>query len=135
MPFIYVLMTRKTKEAYVAMFEYIESQVVALNPESVMSDFETALRNAVRLVYKCSTRVCYFYLCQAVRKNASQIAGFLPTINKKPGNVTDVPQVSSIAFIAKRSGNGGISALQAGRTSAWRRLHFIYWIFQSAVDT
>lgn len=75
-------MTKRTKEAYVAMLRFVEENIGRLNPISFMSDFETALRNAVRLVYKCRTQGCYFHYTQAVRKNASQIPRFFTTINQ-----------------------------------------------------
>lgn len=52
-----------------------------MKPASFMSDFEAALRNAIRTVYACETHGCYFHFTQAVRKNASQTAGFFDAIN------------------------------------------------------
>lgn len=74
-------MTRRTKEAYVAVLRFIEAEVGGLKPASFMSDFEPALRSAIRTVYHCQTRGCYFHFTQAVRKNASQTTGFFDAVN------------------------------------------------------
>lgn len=77
-------MTKRTKVAYVAVFKTIEDRVVPLKPKSIMSDYETPLRNALRIVYKCTARSCYFHFTQAVRKNAKQMPGFFGAMNANP---------------------------------------------------
>lgn len=75
-PFVYALMTKRTTAAYIALFRYIESNICRLSPVSVMSDYETGLRNAIRTVYPaCQTRGCWFHLTQAVRRKATKIHG------------------------------------------------------------
>lgn len=79
-PFLYVLMTRKTKRAYIDV-GYID--VGYIDPVSVMSDYESGMRNAIKCVYypKVQLRACYFHFKQALRKNTSQIPGFFNPIN------------------------------------------------------
>lgn len=76
-------MTRKTKKAYIALFEYIENNICHLNPSSFMTDFESGMRNAIRHVYPtCKLRGCYFHYTQAIRKKGRKIRGFFDTIIK-----------------------------------------------------
>lgn len=76
-------MTRKTKTAYIALFEYIESNICHLDPSSFMTDFESGMRNAIRHVYPaCNLRGCYFHYTQAIRKKGRKIPGFFEAIVK-----------------------------------------------------
>lgn len=70
-------MTKRTKEAYVAVFFDVEERVVALKAKCFMADYETALRNALRIVYKCTVRSCYFHFTQTVRKKREADARLL----------------------------------------------------------
>lgn len=61
-PIIYVLMSRKTEEAYTHLFRYNEENVCHLRPTSCMTDFEFAMRNAIRTVYpNCTVYACWFH--------------------------------------------------------------------------
>lgn len=64
-----------------ALFNYIEKNVLNLRPTSVMSDYEVGLRKALQEVYPgLITRGCYFHFTQAIRKRASQIPGFFNSL-------------------------------------------------------
>lgn len=77
-PFIYVLMTRKTQAAYTHLFRCIDDEILPLNPSSFMTDYEVAMRNALGTVYpEAQMYGCWFHFCQAVKRHASQIGGFL----------------------------------------------------------
>lgn len=85
-PCIYVLMKGRTQDAYIRLLQYIEENVCQLKPKSFTSDYEAALRNALRSVYPlCEVSGCYFYYCQAIKKNACQIPNFL-TLLQENGN-------------------------------------------------
>lgn len=74
-------MTRRTKAAYIGLFEYIEANICHLNPLSFMTDFESGMRNAIRQVYPtCDIRGCYFHYSQAIRKRGQKITGFYEKI-------------------------------------------------------
>lgn len=46
-----------------------------------MTDYELAMRNAIGIQYpEMNQRNCWFHFCQAVKKNASRIAGFIHLI-------------------------------------------------------
>lgn len=84
-PALYALMTKRTTAAYVALFQFVESNICKLAPSSFMSDYEIALRNAIKTVYPaCSRKACYFHLTQAARKRASKIPQFFDKIRTNP---------------------------------------------------
>lgn len=70
-------MTRKTEVAYTHLFRKIDNSIFKLEPASIMSDFERALRNAIRTVYSnCQLNGCWFHYCQAIRRKCLSIRGF-----------------------------------------------------------
>lgn len=78
-------MTRKTKEAYVGLFNYIETHVCNLNPSAFMLDYEQASRQAIRQVYpESAVSGCYFHFTQAARKYANGIKTLFALINANP---------------------------------------------------
>lgn len=78
---VYVLVTCKTMAVYVAILTFVEKEVCQLSPFSIMSDYEVALRSAMRQVYPgCVLNGCWFHLTQAVRRRASKIGGFFASI-------------------------------------------------------
>ncbi|XP_055301598.1 uncharacterized protein LOC129568081 isoform X2 [Sitodiplosis mosellana] len=74
-PFIFVLMTRKTEESYRHIFKYIDENVFSLKCKSFMTDFELPMRNALKSVYPNSDHnTCWFHLTQAAKKNMSKLS-------------------------------------------------------------
>lgn len=74
---MYALTTKRTTALYVALFKYIERNICSLSPVSFMTDYETALRNGLKMVYPgVPTRGCWFHHKQAVRRYASKWSGF-----------------------------------------------------------
>lgn len=64
----YVLMTKRNTECYTSVFKYVES-VFQLEPKEIITDFEQAMRNSLRMVYPNTTlRGCWFHFCAALRK-------------------------------------------------------------------
>lgn len=78
-PFIYALMSQKTEEAYTHLLQYIESEIISLRPTSFMTDYEEAMRNAIRKTYPGTQLYgCWFHFCQAVKRHGSQLrSGFM----------------------------------------------------------
>lgn len=75
-PFIYVLMSRKTERCYTHIFQSLRDSF-PLNGKSIMTDFETAMRNALRNVYpNIELNTCWFHFCQAAKRKASQLQNF-----------------------------------------------------------
>lgn len=76
---IYVLMSNKKTSTHVDIFQFIEKNVVALQPTTFMTDYESAMRNAIRRVYSIGVdripiKGCWFHFTQAVRRRSRGIA-------------------------------------------------------------
>lgn len=73
-PFAHVLMTNKTQEAYEAVFEFMHRNVMSLNCKIFMTDYETAMRNALkRVVERLELSACWFHFTQACKRNAAKL--------------------------------------------------------------
>lgn len=81
-PFIYALMSHKTEKAYIHLMNYIESDIISLRPTTFMTDYEEAMRNAIRKTYPDTQLYgCWFHFCQAVKRHGSQLrSGFMLTM-------------------------------------------------------
>lgn len=76
-PFAYILMDKRTAPAYTHVFQYINAHIFPLSCTTFVSDFETEMRNALRVFYPTSQLVpCWFHHKQAVRKKVSKCAVF-----------------------------------------------------------
>lgn len=65
-----------SNEVGIHLFKYIEENVCRLQPTSFMSDFEDALRNALRSVYPgVESKGCWFHFTQALRRKCKSIPG------------------------------------------------------------
>ncbi|XP_033250714.1 uncharacterized protein LOC117189746 isoform X2 [Drosophila miranda] len=85
-PFVFVLMTRKTELCYQHLFTYIDSNICCLKGASFISDYEKAMRNALKGLHpNMNFYACWFHFTQACKKNAKQSTGFENTLkcNKK----------------------------------------------------
>lgn len=82
-PFVFAFISRKTQEAYEHLFTFIDSYVCKLRCESVISDYENSLRNAVRNCFVTrSMSACWFHLCQACQRHVSQNRTLHKTIKR-----------------------------------------------------
>lgn len=82
-PFVYALMSRKTEDAYRHLFQYIESEVMSLQGVSFMTDYERAMRNALRSQYPSAKLYsCWFHFCQAPKKHAVQLPFFMGAVRE-----------------------------------------------------
>lgn len=80
-PFMYILMSSKRQTSYEHIFRYIHENICSLEGASFMTDYETAMRNAISGQYpNCKLRACWFHYCQAIKKNASRIGGLVHLI-------------------------------------------------------
>lgn len=60
-PAVYALMTRKTAQSYLALFEYIEQKLFELDPKEMMTDFEKGMRKAIKICWPdVILRGCWF---------------------------------------------------------------------------
>lgn len=80
-PFMYILMSCKTQACYSHILKYVHDHICSLNGSSFMTDYESAMRNAIAIQYPdMDLRCCWFHFCQAVKKNATKCNGFVNMI-------------------------------------------------------
>lgn len=88
-PLIYVVMTEQSEENYTHVLKFIRDAVLPGNncfstPSAALSDFEPAMRNAIRKVWpKIEVRGCNFHLCQAFMRKARKIPSLAKKIKKR----------------------------------------------------
>lgn len=81
LPFIYVLMDKRTETAYRAVFRYINENIQPLDCEYMMTDYERAMRNAIQQVLPdIQLFGCHFHFAQAMKRNARKYPGMLNTL-------------------------------------------------------
>lgn len=72
-------MSKKTKRAYQHVFNYIKENLIDLEGESIMSDFEIAMRRALKEVFpETKLLSCWFHFTQAAKKRAMQSPQLIP---------------------------------------------------------
>ncbi|XP_074106426.1 uncharacterized protein LOC141532127 isoform X2 [Cotesia typhae] len=69
-PICWMIMTAKSTLAYTAGLTYFKEELAPhIQPEVIMTDFESSLENAIRSVYPQAKHVgCFFHYCQALMK-------------------------------------------------------------------
>lgn len=78
-------MSKKSTKAYTAVFEYIEKNIMKLQPVSFTTDYETAMRNALRKIYAAVELIaCWFHYTQALRRRCAALPNFFPYLRAKP---------------------------------------------------
>uniref|UniRef100_A0A0K8W4R3 MULE transposase domain-containing protein n=2 Tax=Bactrocera latifrons TaxID=174628 RepID=A0A0K8W4R3_BACLA len=82
-PFIYILMSNKSLNAYIHVLQYIQSNIFDMKPTTFTTDFEYGLRKALSQIYpQTKLKTCWFHFTQAVRRNASKLPKFMSKLNK-----------------------------------------------------
>lgn len=77
-------MTRKTSEAYVAVFEFIERNLLELKPVLFMTDYEDGMRSAIRKRWpNVQIRGCWFHLKRAINRKCRSF-GLKRTMDQNP---------------------------------------------------
>lgn len=85
-------MTRKTAECYTAVFNYIKKYVFDLKPAIIMTDWESAMRCAIRTSFPGSVlKGCWYHYCAALRKKL--ISFGLHRLLKKNANARLIKQM------------------------------------------
>lgn len=79
-------MSRKTEACYTHLFENIKKNIFNLDANSFMTDYELAMRSAIRKIFpNASVFACWFHLCQAVKRKANAIPGFVQSLRSDKG--------------------------------------------------
>lgn len=76
-------MSRKTQQCYENVFQYINDNLISLKCKSFMSDYESAMRNAIQK-YSGESKMyaCWFHFARACRRYASGLTNFLIQLRK-----------------------------------------------------
>lgn len=73
-PFIFVLMSNRTQQAYTHLFKYIHKHIFSLSCASFYADFEKAISNALQMCFiGCIIVHCWFHHVQAIRRKVSKL--------------------------------------------------------------
>lgn len=79
-PFIYALMNKKLFESYKHLFKYIEENVFELKPVSFITDYELAMRKALKETYpNAAFKNCWFHYTQCLKRKVAQ----MPVLSSK----------------------------------------------------
>lgn len=82
-PLVFILMSRKSEACYTHALDYVHKNLFDMSCKLSMSDFELAMRKALRTVItNIPTKGCWFHYCQALCRKAKTIKGFLKFIAK-----------------------------------------------------
>lgn len=73
-------MSKRTELAYTAVFKYIHDSVLTLKCRFVMTDYEVAMRNALRSVVEVDMHACHFHYAQALNRKAKKFPGLIQLI-------------------------------------------------------
>lgn len=67
-------MTKRTKQSYIDLFQYIEENIVQMQPDFIMTDYEDGLLGALGIVYP-NTKIagCWFHYSQALQRRCRNI--------------------------------------------------------------
>lgn len=67
-------MTCKSSQCYISVLEYIENNIMNLQPNQFMTDWELSERVALRRVYPgIDLRGCWFHYCNAIRRRRQKM--------------------------------------------------------------
>lgn len=83
-------MSNKKQDTYTAVFQFVNDNVMPLQCQVFMSDYETALRNGFAAVVPTATlAACWFHFVQAVKRNLMKLPNLVKLIRTDPvaGNI------------------------------------------------
>lgn len=84
-PFLYVLMTGKKRAHYEKLLEFINENIVNLQPAQIMLDFEVGLRLAIKKVFpECELKGCFFHFGQCQQKFVAKQSRLFAEIRNNP---------------------------------------------------
>lgn len=102
-PLVYALMTRKSEDLYVALFQEVENFAARngfqLNPSMVLMDFERAPINAIKRVFpNAVTKGCFFHLTHSIWRNV-QSKGLARQYGEDPDFNLGIRLIPALAFL------------------------------------
>ncbi len=118
-PFVFALLPNKTQNTYRRLFQALKQLEPALNPTTVMTDFELAAQNAFEEEFpNVQLAGCFFHLSQAIWRQAQQMGLANPTAEQ----MTRIKMVAALGLLFSL-GTG--KYLQANTGWAAKRYHVL----------
>lgn len=78
-------MSNKKQQTYQHVFQFINANLLQLRPQTIMTDFERALRNSLAKVFPgVRLKGCWFHFCQAVRRKLSKMSDLAKQVKTTP---------------------------------------------------
>lgn len=78
-------MSGKAQKVYEHVFAFFEEHIFSLACASYTSDYEVAMRNALRVAHpETKLYACLFHFCQAVKKRGWKTFGFVRLVRNDP---------------------------------------------------
>lgn len=76
-------MSNRTTAAYKSVFDYIHRNILSLDVSAIITDFERALRNALRATVATTKLLgCWFHHCQALRRKVASISELFELVKR-----------------------------------------------------
>ncbi|KAJ1521801.1 hypothetical protein ONE63_003436 [Megalurothrips usitatus] len=105
------LMLRRTTDAYVTLFRYLNTLMPNFKPRAIKSDFEEAQMNAWRIVYhRAKVEGCLWHYAVAVFNKAKQL-GLSELIRTEPEVASIVRSLSALPLLPAEGIEDGLIEL------------------------
>lgn len=129
-PIMYVIMEKKTEKSYVKVFEILKTLLPTTQINTCMSDYEAALRKAVRNVFPGITvKGCFFHFKKAVLRRARKLKLILPNNDEIPDAIRGgVKYAGNLALLPERCVSDGISLVETKLDNSPKCLEFIQYL-------
>lgn len=105
-PTLYALLPNKSEETYVKLLSALKDLKPDLQPQTVMTDFETAAINAFRSVFpNIRNRGCFFHLCQSFYRHIQNCPEILSHYNDAddPDFALNLRQIPALAYVPEEA--------------------------------
>lgn len=82
-------MSNRTTDAYKSVFDYIHKNILPMDADAIITDFERALRNALHATVPLTKLLgCWFHHCKALREKVASISELFELIkNNKEAKI------------------------------------------------
>lgn len=101
-PFCFVLMDRKTEQAYTDIFKYVNKNIIDLNGKGFMTDYERAMRNGLKKLFpNAELNACWFHFTQAVKKHVKKFPALVKLIQSNPEAAKIYYKLQAIPLLPK----------------------------------
>lgn len=98
-PLVYALLPSKTEECYIRFLRALKNLEHAVNPSTIMIDFERAMVNAITVEFPAAIhRGCFFHFCQCLYRNI-QSNGLKKRYDSDPEFAIKIRMLSALAFV------------------------------------